>query len=45
MSVALIDEINQGQGGLNFHRLGTLGGTVTFLVQKSATTMRRSTIA
>lgn len=32
VSVALIgDEINQGPGGLNFHRLDNLGGKVTFL--------------
>lgn len=32
VSVALIgDQINQGPGGLNFHRLGNLGGQVTFL--------------
>ncbi len=32
VSVALIgDEINQGPGGLNFHRLGSLGGQVIFL--------------
>ena len=32
VSVALIgDEINQGPGGLNFHRLGNLGGQVIFL--------------
>lgn len=32
VSVALIgDEINQGPGGLNFHRLGNFGGQVIFL--------------
>ncbi len=32
VSVALIgDEINQGPGGLNFHRLSNLGGQVIFL--------------
>ena len=32
VSVALIgDEINQGPGGLNFHRLGNLGGQAIFL--------------
>lgn len=32
VSVALIgDEINQGPGGLNFHKLGNLGGQIIFL--------------
>ncbi len=36
VSVALIgDEINQGPGGLNFHKLGNFGGQVIFLPQGS----------